>query len=99
MPPPSLDDYIRTLVRAELAAVTVPTASRYLRAVDSPLGDALVRRLVRDGVIASARPSKHLLIDRAQHDAWIAEHSRAQLPPSAPSVDADLDAEILRGVG
>lgn len=86
----SLDHVVEGIVERKLA--TVPAASRWMRAADSPLGRRLVCRLVQRGVIKGAKPSKHLLVDRAQHDAWIASHPvEAKIAP-APSTDDDLAA-------
>ena len=75
---------------------TTHGASRWMRAASSPLGARLVRRLVREGAIASARPSKHLLVDRAQHDQWIVAHARDHAHVQRRGVDGDdLDLAIV----
>jgi hypothetical protein len=86
------DDTIEMTILVPRAAVAVRApASKWMRAVDSPLGERLVRKLAREGVFPSARPTKHLLIDREAHDRWIESHTRApNAPPPANDDEADL---------
>lgn len=70
-------------------------ASRWMRASSSPLGSKLVRQLVRDGVLAASRPSKHLLVDREQHDAWIAAHDKRSVESPETDGNEELDPAIL----
>lgn len=70
-------------------------ASRWMRAVDSPLGRGTVAKLVADGTIAATKPAKHLLIDRVQHDGWIAEHAVDRAVAAVD--DDDVDPIIMAG--
>ena len=91
-PSMSLDHVVEGIVERKLA--TIPTASRWMRAADSPLGRRFVCRLVQRGVIEAAKPAKHLLIDRAQHDAFIATH-----PVEPKQAEPADDEELARLFG
>ncbi len=69
----ALDALVEEKVRA-LATVATVSSSRWMRRSDSPLPIKSVRAAVRDGKITASRVGKVVMLDRAEHDAWIAEH-------------------------
>lgn len=88
---PTFDDLVERIVERKLAAHNA-TPSRWMRAAESPLGLRRVRKLVQANTIEAARPSKHLLVDRAQHDAWIAAHPVEAKRATVATADDDLAA-------
>ncbi len=85
---------------AELAPpAPVETQSRWMRANVSPLPTKTIRALVDSGEIAAARPGKFLLLDREQHDAWIARHAVDAAANDDDEDEADDGDELLGHLG
>jgi hypothetical protein len=95
-----LGDLLVGIVHREIAiAVGEIGRSRWMRGIDSPLGMRAVRRLVAEGVLPSARPIKHLLIDREAHDRWIAAHASTTAPSNDNDGDKNDDADLDAAFG
>lgn len=71
----SLDEIVDARIAASLEKLT--GSSRWLPRKSSPLPKKTLGRLVRGGVIRAARIGSVVLLDRDQHDAYIAAHAIA----------------------
>lgn len=85
-------EFVARIPRSALRVVD-PPQSRWMQARTSPLGMAKIHRLVKDGTLHGSKPEgcKYLLIDRFEHDEWIARHP-VMARPEPSQDDADLAA-------
>jgi hypothetical protein len=73
------------LLRAAKPSTPPPAAvSAWIAPEASPLGKRRVLGLARAGVIASAKVNRKVLIDRASHEAYLAQHKRGAAAVAPP---------------
>lgn len=97
-PKPDHDsDHVFLKVPRSALTVVAPPA-KYMRPCDSPAGRKAVLAAIDRGELTKYKPGKVVLVETAEHDAWIARHRVARplastTPTAAPSGD-ELD-ELL----